>query len=140
MTGRAARRILRRQGMPPEEIRAVLAPGHPRIARVHYPGLEGHPDHAVAARTLDGFGGMVGLELAGGAQATSRFLKRLVLVTHATSLGGVESLISEPRYTSHAHLTPEARAALGFADGFLRLSCGIEDADDIIADLEHALQ
>jgi cystathionine beta-lyase/cystathionine gamma-synthase len=109
------------------------------IRRVHYPGLPDHPDHAVAARTLDGFGGMVGLELEGGAAASERFLRRLQLIHHAPSLAGVESLVSEPRITSHAHLTPEERAARGFPDGFVRLSCGIEDAADLIADLDQAL-
>jgi cystathionine beta-lyase/cystathionine gamma-synthase len=108
------------------------------IAKVHYPGLETHPDHAVAARALSGFGGMVGLELVGGASASERFLSRLRLVIHAPSLGGIESLISEPRLTSHVHLAPAERAALGFPDGFVRLSCGIEDAEDLIADLEQA--
>ncbi len=109
------------------------------IRRVHYPGLPSHPDHAVARRTLQGFGGMVGLELDGGVEAAERFLRRLSLVTHAPSLAGVESLISEPRLTSHASFTPEARHAMGIPDGFLRLSCGIEDAADIIGDLDHAL-
>jgi cystathionine beta-lyase/cystathionine gamma-synthase len=108
------------------------------IAKVHYPGLETHPDHAVAARVLGGFGGMVGLELAGGVSAAERFLARLRIVTHAPSLAGVESLISEPRLTSHTHFSSEERAALGFPDGFVRLSCGIEDAGDIIGDLEQA--
>jgi cystathionine beta-lyase/cystathionine gamma-synthase len=108
------------------------------IAKVHYPGLESHPDHAVAARVLGGFGGMVGLQLAGGVAAAERFLSRLRVVVHAPSLAGVESLISEPRITSHVHLSPEQRAALGFPDGFVRLSCGIEDGEDIIADLERA--
>jgi cystathionine beta-lyase/cystathionine gamma-synthase len=108
------------------------------IAKVHYPGLESHPDHAVAARVLGGFGGMVGLQLAGGVPAAERFLSRLRVVVHAPSLAGVESLISEPRITSHVHLSPDQRAALGFADGFVRLSCGIEDGEDIIADLERA--
>ena len=108
------------------------------IAKVHYPGLEVHPDHAVAAKVLGGFGGMVGLQLTGGAPTAERFLSRLRVVTHAPSLAGVESLISEPRLTSHVHLSPEQRAALGFPDGFVRLSCGIEDGGDIIADLEQA--
>jgi cystathionine beta-lyase/cystathionine gamma-synthase len=108
------------------------------IAKVHYPGLESHPDHAVAVRVLGGFGGMVGLQLAGGVPAAERFLSRLRVVVHAPSLAGVESLISEPRITSHVHLSPEHRAALGFPDGFVRLSCGIEDGEDIIADLERA--
>lgn len=110
------------------------------IAAVHYPGLERHPDHAVAARLLNGFGGMVGLEIAGGTAAAERVLRRLRLVAHAVSFGGVESLVSEPRLTSHRHLSPDERAALGIADGFLRLSCGIEDADDLIADLDQAME
>jgi cystathionine beta-lyase/cystathionine gamma-synthase len=118
---------------------AEWAAGHAAFAKVHYPGLAAHPDHATAAKALDGFGGMVGLELAGGAKAAERMLKRIKLVTHAPSLAGVESLVSEPRLTSHKHLSPEERAALGFPDGFLRLSCGLEDADDIIADLQEAL-
>jgi cystathionine beta-lyase/cystathionine gamma-synthase len=109
------------------------------IARVHYPGLESHPDHAVAAETLAGFGAMLAIELAGGGEAADRFLRRLRLVTHAPSLGGVDTLVSEPRYTSHVHITAAERAAIGIPDGFLRLSVGIEDVDDIIADLEHAL-
>ncbi|MGH7513578.1 MAG: trans-sulfuration enzyme family protein [Gemmatimonadales bacterium] len=114
--------------------------GHPAIARVHYPGLQSHPDHDLAREVLDGFGGIVGLELKGGASAAIRMLGRLTLVTHAPSLGGVETLVSEPRRTSHRGLTAEARAALGIPDGFLRVSCGVEDAEDIIADLEQALK
>ena len=112
---------------------------HPAVSRVHYPGLPDHPDHAVARATMRGFGAMLALELAGGAAAADRFLGRLRLVLHAASLGGVDTLVSEPRYTSHAHLSPEERAALGVPDGFLRLSVGIEDADDLIADVAQAL-
>ncbi len=118
---------------------ATWASTHPAVARVHYPGLASHPDHALAARLLDGFGGMLGLELAGGSAAAERMLGRLQLITHAPSLAGVESLISEPRLTSHRALGPEGRSAMGIPDGFLRLSCGLEDADDLIADLEQAL-
>lgn len=110
------------------------------IAKVHYPGLPSHPDHAHAKSALAGFGGMVGLELKGGAKATERLLKRLRLVTHAPSLAGVETLISEPRLTSHKSIGPEGRAKIGIPDGFLRLSCGIEDAADIIGDLEQGLK
>ncbi len=106
---------------------------------VHYPGLKQHPDHALATRLLDGYGGLVGLVLGGGAAVAQRFVQRLKLVTHAPSLAGVESLISEPRLTSHKALSPEERGQLGVPDGFLRLSCGCEDAADIIADLEGAL-
>ena len=119
---------------------ARWAETHPAIARVHYPGLPSHPDHERAKAVLDGFGGVVGLELKGGARGTERMLKRLRLVTHAPSLAGVESLISEPRLTSHKGLTAEQRTKMGIPDGFLRLSCGIEDAADIIADLAQALE
>jgi cystathionine beta-lyase/cystathionine gamma-synthase len=119
---------------------ASWAESHPAITRVHYPGLESHPDHAYAKTVLDGFGGMVGLELAGGPRSAERMLKRMRLVTHAPSLAGVETLVSEPRYTSHKGISPKDRAALGIPDGFLRLSCGIEEAEDIIADLQQALE
>ena len=118
---------------------ATWASAHPAIARVHYPGLASHPDHALAKRLLGGYGGMLGLELAGGSAATERMLERLQLIAHAPSLAGVESLVSEPRLTSHRALGPEGRAAMGIPDGFLRISCGLEDAEDLIADLEQAL-
>jgi cystathionine beta-lyase/cystathionine gamma-synthase len=118
---------------------ARWAEGHPRVVKVHYPGLESHPDHAIAKATLDGFGGMVGLEIKGGVRATERFLRRLRLIAHAPSLAGVESLVSEPRLTSHKAMSAAARAEIGIPDGFVRLSCGIEDAEDIIADLDQAL-
>jgi cystathionine beta-lyase/cystathionine gamma-synthase len=114
--------------------------GRKEVRRVHYPGLESHPDHQIARSTLDGFGAMLAIELAGGGKAADRLLRRLRLVTHAPSLGGVDTLVSEPRYTSHAHMTSDARAEIGIPDGFLRLSVGIEDADDLIADLEQALK
>ena len=104
-----------------------------------YPGLASHPDHQTAKRLLDGFGGMLGIELSGGVKATERFLRRLKLFRHAPSLGGVDSLVSEPRFTSHADVSPEQRTAIGIPDGFVRLSVGIEGADDLIADLEQAL-
>jgi cystathionine beta-lyase/cystathionine gamma-synthase len=110
------------------------------IKRVHYPGLADHPDHEIARAMLDGFGGMMAIELAGGGKASEKFLRRLKLITHAASLGGVDSLVSEPRYTSHASMSAEERTRIGIPDGFLRLSIGIEDADDIIADIEQALK
>jgi cystathionine gamma-synthase len=110
------------------------------VRHVHYPGLADHPDHEVARTFLDGFGGMLGLELVGGAKSAERFIRRLHLIKHAPSLGGVDSLVSEPRFSSHSHLTSEERAALGIPDGFLRLSIGIENADDLIADIEQALK
>ena len=109
------------------------------IRKVHYPGLASHVDHELAKSQLDDFGGMLALELAGGGKATERFIRRLRLVTHAASLGGVDSLVSEPRYTSHAHMSSDERARIGIPDGFLRFSIGIEDPDDLIADLGQAL-
>ena len=109
------------------------------IKRVMYPGLESHPDYDVARRLLDGFGGMLGLELVGGSKTAERFLRRLKLFRHAPSLGGVESLVSEPRFSSHTGMTAQQRSAIGIPDGYVRLSVGIEGADDLIADLEHAL-
>ena len=110
------------------------------VRRVHYPGLTDHPDHEAARAMMDGFGGMLGIELGSGVKGTEKFLRRLRLFRHAPSLGGVDSLVSEPRFTSHTHLNADERARLGVPDGFLRLSVGIEDADDLILDLEQALR
>lgn len=110
----------------------------PGIVRTHYPGLASHPDHALAARLFGGYGGMLGVELAGGDAAT-RFVRALRLAKLAPSLGGVETLVSEPRHTSHAGLSPAEREAVGIPDGFVRFSLGIEDAGDLIADIEQAL-
>lgn len=118
---------------------AEWASRQPQVTAVHYPGLPDHPDHAVAAEVLDGFGGMVGLELKGGASAAERLCSRVQVFAHAPSLAGVESLVSEPRLTSHKALGAEGRRAQGIADGFVRLSCGIEDPEDLIADLERAM-
>ncbi|MEO7362712.1 MAG: PLP-dependent transferase, partial [Gemmatimonadaceae bacterium] len=117
---------------------AEWASTHSAFSRVHYPGLASHPDHELAKETLDGFGGMMAVELAGGADATLGMLRKLQLFLHASSLGGVESLVCEPRYTSHMDLSSEERAAIGIPDGFLRLSIGLEDANDLIADLAQA--
>jgi len=110
------------------------------ISKVHYAGLPAHPDHGVAKKMLDGFGGLLAIELSGGAAAADRFVRSVKMITYAASLGGVDTLVSEPRYSSHAHMTSEERAAIGIPDGFLRLSIGIENADDIIADIEQALK
>ena len=112
---------------------------HPAVARVHYPGLESHPDHARACRLLDGFGGMLAIVVRGGDDAALRVCGRLQLVRVAPSLGGVESLVSMPRFTSHASLTRAQRHEAGIDDGFIRVSIGIEDAADLCADLEQAL-
>lgn len=109
------------------------------ISAVHYSGLPDHPDHATATRTMTGFGGMMSIELAGGSRAADRFVRRLKLFRYAPSLGGVDSLVSEPRFTSHSHMTAAERAAVGIGDGFLRLSVGIESASDLVNDIEQAL-
>jgi cystathionine beta-lyase/cystathionine gamma-synthase len=110
------------------------------IGKVHYSGLPDHPDHEVAKSMMDGFGGMMAIELAGGADAATRFLQQIRIFRHAPSLGGVDSVVSEPRFTSHAHLSSAERARAGIPDGFLRLSVGIESAKDLIADIEQALR
>ncbi|HET9064436.1 MAG TPA: PLP-dependent aspartate aminotransferase family protein [Gemmatimonadales bacterium] len=111
----------------------------PEFTAVHWPGLPDHPDHALATRMLDGYGGLVGLVHRGGAAGAGRMLSKLRVIMHAPSLAGVESLISEPRLTSHKPLTAEERAAVGIPDGFVRLSCGCENVEDLIEDLTDAL-
>jgi cystathionine gamma-lyase len=112
---------------------------HPRIARVSYPGLPSHPQHALAARQMRGFGGMVTCELKGGLDDARRFLERLRLFALAESLGGVESLVEHPAIMTHASIPPERRAALGLSDSMVRLSVGIEHVDDLLDDLRQAL-
>jgi len=113
--------------------------GQAEFSAVHHPSLPTHPDHDTARRLLSGYGGMLGVELKGGPAAADRFLRSLTIAIHAPSLGGVDTLVSEPRFTSHAGLTPEQRAEAGIPDGFLRFSLGLEDADDLIADFARAL-
>jgi cystathionine gamma-lyase len=112
---------------------------HPKVARVHYPGLKSHPQHALAKRQMHGFGGMVTAILKGTLADARRFLERCQIFALAESLGGVESLIEHPAIMTHASLPPEKRAALGIGDGLVRLSVGVEDEPDLIADLEQAL-
>jgi cystathionine beta-lyase/cystathionine gamma-synthase len=113
---------------------------HPAVANVHYPGLPGHPQHALAQRQMANFGGMVSLELAGGLPAVERFLERLEIFKLAESLGGVESLVCYPPRMTHAAIPPEERLRRGIGDGFVRLSVGIEHLDDLQADLAQALE
>ena len=113
--------------------------GHDRVTRVYHPGLPGSPDGARAGGVLDGFGGMLSFEIEGDVEAAERMLGRLTIPVVASSLGGVESLITRPATTSHASLSPEERTRLGITDGLVRMSVGIEDADDLIADLANAL-
>ena len=113
--------------------------GHPKVRRVLYPGLDSHPGHEVARRQMAGFGGMVSMVLEGGIAAAERFYDRLELVARAASLGGVESLVSLPVHTSHYGLTDDQLRAARIDPGTVRLSLGVEDAADVIADVEQAL-
>ncbi len=114
---------------------------HPKVSAVFYPGLEDHPQHALACRQASGFGGMISFIPGDGSLETGRrVFDRFGLFTRAESLGGVESLVCHPASMTHASVPREARLAMGFADGLLRLSVGIEDVDDLRADLERALQ
>jgi cystathionine gamma-synthase len=113
---------------------------HPAVARVHWPGLASHPQHALAKAQQRGFGAIVSFELAGGGDTVPRFVERLRCFSLAESLGGVESLVAHPATMTHAAMSPQARAAAGIGDGLLRLSIGIEDPDDLVADLEQALE
>jgi cystathionine gamma-lyase len=113
---------------------------HPKVEKVYYPGLPSHPQHTLAKRQMNGrYGGMVTAVLKGGLPATRRFLERCSLFTLAESLGGVESLIELPSIMTHASLPAEVRAKLGIDDGLVRLSVGIEHAEDLIAELREAL-
>ncbi|MYC95565.1 MAG: aminotransferase class I/II-fold pyridoxal phosphate-dependent enzyme [Caldilineaceae bacterium SB0661_bin_32] len=112
---------------------------HPRIRRVWYPGLESHPDHEVAKCTMTGFGGVISFEVEADGPTTSRFIDACVIPRIGPSLGGVESLIEQPGIVSYFDTAPEDRRALGITDELVRLSVGIEDTDDLLADFEQAL-
>ncbi len=118
---------------------AEFLAAHPKVAEVYYPGLPEHPQHALAQRQMRGFGGMVTAVLAGGLGEARRFLERCELFALAESLGGVESLIEHPGIMTHASVPAEIRAAHGISDSLVRLSVGVEDTDDLIAELEAAL-
>jgi cystathionine gamma-lyase len=119
---------------------AEMLEAHPKVAKVYFPGLDSHPQKALAQRQMTGgFGGMVTAVLDGGLPAARRFLERVEIFSLAESLGGVESLIEHPGIMTHASIPPERRAELGIDDGLVRLSVGIEDCADLIADLEQAL-
>lgn len=112
---------------------------HPLVERVHYPGLEDHPGHELAARQQKGFGGMVSFEVRGGRESVNALLRSTQIFALAESLGGVESLIEQPATMSHASMRPEQRRAAGIGDNLIRLSVGVEAIDDLIDDLKCAL-
>jgi cystathionine beta-lyase/cystathionine gamma-synthase len=113
---------------------------HEKVRRVHYPFLESHPQHAIARAQMSGGGGMVTFEIEGTGEDACRVSEAMRLFTLATSLGGVESLVSIPVLTSHAMISAELREKMGVTEQMVRLSVGIENADDLIADLERALE
>ncbi len=119
---------------------AQFLAAHPAVERVFYPGLPSHPDHEVAVRQLRGFGGVVSFEVCGGLDGVKAFIDALRTPLIGPSLGGVESLVEQPALMSHYELDPVERQAIGVSDGLVRYAAGVEDADDLIADLEQALE
>jgi methionine-gamma-lyase len=118
---------------------AKFLENHPKVANVHYPGLKSHPDHALARKQMDGFGSMLAFDLKGGLPAARKFCDRVKLFLLAASLGGVESLVVLPIYTSHYKMSLDELATAGVTPGTVRVSVGLEDAADLIADLKQAL-
>ncbi len=129
---------VRQQNATAQAVAEAMA-HHPKIVRVFYPGLPDFPGHALAKAQMHGFGGMVSIEVAGTGADATRVADRLQLFALAPSLGGVESLVTQPCTTTHHGLTPEERTCRGISDAMLRLSIGLEDPADLIADLEQAL-
>jgi cystathionine gamma-synthase len=127
-----------RQNQNGQAVAEFLA-GHPAVEQVWYPGLASHPDYDVAKAQMSGFGGVVSFTIRGNLETTSRFIDTLQIPLLATSLGGVESLVSQPALMSYFELSSEERMAIGIRDNLVRLSVGIEDAADLIADLDQAL-
>lgn len=119
---------------------AEMLAAHPLVDVVHFPGLPSFPQHALAKRQMDRFGGMLAFELKGGVDAGRRFMNALQLVTRAVSLGDAETLAQHPASMTHSTYTPEERARHGISEGLVRLSAGLEDIDDVLADLRQALQ
>jgi len=113
---------------------------HPKVARVLYPGLRSHPQHALAKRQMSGFGAMVTVEVRGGVRAAVRVCDNLRVAVNAMSLGGVETLVSIPVYSSHVNMSPEELGRHGVTPGMIRISVGVEGIDDLIADFRQALK
>jgi cystathionine gamma-synthase len=141
LTLRGLRTLDARLRVHQENVERIVAllDDHPAVAKVHYPGLASHPQHALAARQQRGFGAMLSFELQGGEGAIRAFLDGLRYFSLAESLGGVESLVAHPASMTHASMAPEARRTAGIADSLLRVSVGIESAEDLVDDLRAAL-
>ena len=141
MTLRGVRTLfvrVRQQQQSAQAVAEYLA-GHPAVAKVHYPGLPSHPQHELAKRQQAGFGAMMSFELKGGLEAVKALFEVVELFSLAESLGGIESLIVHPASMTHAAMSPEALATAGISDGLIRLSIGLEDAQDLITALERGL-
>jgi O-succinylhomoserine (thiol)-lyase len=119
---------------------AEFLAGHKGVERVYYPGLPTHPQHALAKKQMSGFGGMLSFDIRGGKAAAFRFIEALTIFAFAESLGGVESLVEHPETMSHASMTAEARRAAGITESNVRVSLGIESAEDLVADVKQALE
>jgi len=113
---------------------------HPKVKRVFYPGLKSHPQHKLAKKQMKGFGGMVAVELKGGIKAATALADNLQIALNAASLGGVETLVSIPVYTSHINMSEEELRRSGVSPGMIRISVGLENVNDLIADFEQALK
>ena len=118
---------------------ALYLESHDAIEKVIYPGLESHPQHEIAKKQMNGFGGMISVVLKGGLESATKFLERTELFSLAESLGGVESLIEHPAIMTHASIPPEIREEIGISDGLVRLSVGIESIEDLMLDIENSL-
>lgn len=118
---------------------AKFLSGHPKVKVVHYPGLKDHPQHALARKQMKGYGGMMSFELKGSMEDAMKLTERLKIVFLAASLGGVETLVSQPSIMTHTQLTKSERAKTGIPEALIRLSVGIEDKEDLIDDFKQAL-
>jgi cystathionine gamma-lyase len=112
---------------------------HRKVSAVHYPGLKSHPQHSLARKQMKGFGGMLSFEVKGSTKDAMRFTESLKVATLAASLGGIETLVSQPFNMTHTQMTAKERAKTGIADTLVRVSVGIEDAEDLVSDFAHAL-
>jgi methionine-gamma-lyase len=119
---------------------ALFLDSHPKVQKVNYPGLANHPQHLLAGRQMSGWGGMLSFEIEGGVEAGRRLMNNLSLCSLAVSLGSVDTLVEHPASMTHAVMPRETRESLGISDGLVRVSVGIEDAEDILADFECGLE
>jgi cystathionine beta-lyase/cystathionine gamma-synthase len=141
LTLRGIKTLAVRMRQHEENAKAVAAflVNHPQVEKVYYPGLPSHPDHELAKSQMTGFGGMVSVQFKGTSADIDRVIRRFKVFTLAESLGGVESLVCHPATMTHASIPADIRESRGLTDTLLRLSIGIEDAEDLVSDLEQAL-